>query len=344
MPHEVQSRKEDADMKEVSVKSVLLWVLGALCLVAVVHSTAIAQAKFPARPVTLWVGLPPGGSADVLTRALAEGAEKSLGQKIIVVNKPGGGGTVATSLLKNEKPDGYTLLVNTDTVTTRAPHISDLEYDPFKDIDNFMLIGEWKTVWTVKGDSPFKKWSDLVDWAKKNPGQLTFGHCTASSFYFGMVAIGKKEGFTFKAVPYACDAPTMTAVLGGHVMLGGGTAAPYRSHVLANNIRILLSRKKVDYAEGYGQQSTFESMRYDFELPLLALILAPKGLPDAERKILEKAFMDGMQSDVFKKVAQDQELLVQPMTGKPFVDYLKKTSATYEELIRGVGMYKGEKK
>jgi tripartite-type tricarboxylate transporter receptor subunit TctC len=62
------------------------------------------------------------------------------------------------------------------------------------------------------------------------------------------------------------------------------------------------------------------------------------------RTILEKAFMDGMKSDVFKKVAQDQELLVRPMTGKPLIDYLKKTSATYEELIREVGLYKSEKK
>ncbi len=331
-------------MKKVSLKHAFLLVMAIACMVVLLHSAASAQAKFPTRPVTLWVGLPPGGSADVLARALAEGAEKSLGQKIIVVNKAGGGGTVATSLLKNEKPDGYTLLINTDTVITRAPHLSDLEYDPFKDIDNFMLIGEWKTVWTVKGDSPFKKWTDLVEWAKKNPGQLTFGYCTASSFYFGMVAIGKKEGFTFKGVPYACDAPTMTAVLGGHVMVGGGTAAPYRSQVLANNIRILLSRIKVDYAEGHGQQTTFKDMHYDFDLPLLAIILAPKGLPDNVRKTLEKALMDGMKSDVFKKVAADQELLVQPMTGKPLIDYLKKTSASYEELIKEVGLYKSERK
>ncbi len=323
----------------------LVFIIALLAgVITILNSSALAQAKFPTRPVTLWVGLPPGGSADVLARALAEGAEKSLGQKIVVVSKPGGGGTVATSLLMNEKPDGYTLLMNTDSVVTRAPHISDLEYDPFKDIDNFMLIGEWKTVWTVKGDSQFKKWTDLVSWAKKNPGQLTFGHCTASSFYFGMVAISKKEGFTFKAVPYPCDAPTMTAVLGGHVMLGGGTAAPYRSHVLADNIRIILSRQKINYATGHGQLTTFKDVHYDFDLPLLAMIMAPKGMPENVRKTLEKAFLDGMKSDVFKRVAEDQELAVQPMTGKPFVDYLKKTSATYEELIKDMGMYKSEKK
>jgi len=331
-------------MKKLFFTNITILILAFFCISAIFHSAASAQAKFPTRPVTLWVGLPPGGSADVLARALAEGAEKSLGQKIIVVSKPGGGGTVATSLLMNEKPDGYTLLINTDSVITRAPHISDLEYDAFKDIDNFMLIGEWKTVWTVKGDSQFKKWTDLVNWAKKNQGQLTFGHCTASSFYFGMVAIAKKEGFTFKGVPYPCDAPTMTAVLGGHVMLGGGTAAPYRSHVLADNIRIILSRQTINYAAGHGQLTTFKDMRYDFDLPLLAMIMAPKGMPDNVRAVLEKALRDGMKSDVFRKVAEDQELAVEPMTGKAFIDYLKKTSATYEELIKEVGMYKTQKK
>jgi len=145
-------------------------------------------------------------------------------------------------------------------------------------------------------------------------------------------------------VPFACDNPTMTALLGGHVMLGGGTAAPYRSQVLANGIRIILSRQKIDYAEGHGQQTTFKDMNYEFDLPLLAMILAPKGMPDNVRSTLEKAFLEGMKSDVFKKVAQDQELQVRPMTGKPFFDYLKKTSATYETLIKEVGMYKSEKK
>jgi tripartite-type tricarboxylate transporter receptor subunit TctC len=307
-------------------------------------SASSAQSKFPTRPINLWVGLPPGGSADVLARALAEGAEKSLGQKILVISKAGGGGTVATSLLKNEKPDGYTLLLTTDTAITRAPHISDLQYDPFKDIDHFMLVGRWKTVWTVKGDNQFKTWSDMVEWSKKNKDQLTFGYCTASSFYFGMVKIAKNEGFTFKGVPYACDGPTMTAVLGGHVMVGGGTAAPYRSHVLANNVRILLSDEKIGYAAGHGSPSTFKDMKYDFDVPLLAVILAPKGMPDNVRKALEKAFNDGMNSEIFKKVASEQEHAPQPMTGKPLSDYLKKTSATYEELIKEAGLYKGGKK
>jgi tripartite-type tricarboxylate transporter receptor subunit TctC len=331
-------------MKKNFLKSFLFVLIFVICSYVFPDSSSLAQVRFPTHPVTLWVGLPPGGSADVLARALAEGAEKSLGQKIVVINKAGGGGTVATSLLKNEKPDGYTLLLTTDTAITRAPHISDLEYDPFKDIDHFMMVGRWKTVWTVKGDSQFKTWSDMIDWAKKNSGQLTFGYCSASSFYFGMVKIAKKEAFTFKGVPYACDAPTMTAVLGGHVMVGGGTAAPYRSHVLANNIRILLSDEKINYATGHGPQTTFKDMKYDFDVPLLAIILAPKGMPDNVRKALEKAFNDGINSVMFKRVVNEQEHTVQPLTEKAFVDYLKKTSSTYEALIKEAGLYKSDKK
>ncbi len=311
-------------------------------LFLLLSSFAEAQSHFPSRPINLWVGLPAGGSADVLARALAEASEKILGQKIVVVNKPGGGGTVATSLLKGEKPDGYTLLLTTDTAITRAPHMMDLEYDPFKDVDHFMIIGKWKTVWTVRADSPFKKWSDLVEWAKKNPGQLTFGHCTASSFYFGMVKISQIEGFTFKGVPYACDAPTMTAVLGGHVMVGGGTAAPYRSHVLANNIRIILSDEHIDYVKD--RQYTFKDFGYNFEVPLLAIILAPKGIPESVKKTLEKGFLEGMKSETFKRIAAEQEISIVAMTGEKVTDYLRKVSGIYEKLIKDANMHKTQKK
>jgi tripartite-type tricarboxylate transporter receptor subunit TctC len=330
-------------MKRVSFKSSSLFAVGLILVVMLLlQGTADAQAKFPTRPVNLWVGLAPGGSADVLARALADSAEKILGQKIVVVNKAGGGGAVAASLLMREKPDGYTLLLTTDTAVTRAPHLSQLAYNPFTDLDLFMNLVQWKTVWTVKADSPFKTWSDLTAWAKKNQGQLTFGHCTASSFYFGMVKIAKDEGFTFRSVPYNCDKPTMTAVLGGHVMVGGGTAAPYRSHVLAGTIRILLADERITYAGA--NQATFKDMKYDFDVPLLAIVLGPKGMPDAVKQKLEKAFTEAMKSESFRKLAADQEALIKPMSGKAFADYLKKTSATYEELTKEAGLHKSQKK
>jgi len=162
------------------------------------------------------------------------------------------------------------------------------------------LIGEWKTVWTVKADSPFKKWTDLVDWAKKNSGQLTFGHCTASSFYFGMVMIAKREGLLSRGFPLACDAPTMTALLGGHVMPGWRKAPLSKPCAATTSIRILLAARKDQLREGHGSKPhsktctmiSSASPCHDHR---------PKGVPDNVKKRWRRPFTEGMKSDVFKK-------------------------------------------
>jgi len=211
-------------MKRISMKTFVAVITFVICNCVVFQCPLSAQVQFPTRPITLWSGFPAGGAVDIQARVLAEALEKSLGQKVVVVDKAGAGGAVGASQLVKEKPDGYTLLVSNDTAITRAPHLSDLTFDPFNDLDHFMMIGKWKNVWTVRSDSQFKKWEELVDWAKKNPNELVFGHCVASTFYFGMVRIAKKEGFTFKSVPLACETPTINALLGGHTMMGGGKA------------------------------------------------------------------------------------------------------------------------
>jgi tripartite-type tricarboxylate transporter receptor subunit TctC len=210
-----------------------------------------AQISFPIGSVTIWVGHAAGGSTDIITRALAAGAEKSLWQKISIINKPGAAGTVCASILVKEKPDGYILAAFPDPPIARSPHLRDLDYDPFQDLSFIIRVGKWKNIFAVRADSPFKKWSDVVDWAKKNPGQLTFGHPGAATApNFAMIRIAKKEGFTYKNVPFIGDAPTVSALLGGHVMISGISAVIGRSHLEAKTIRILLTyeREGLDYA------------------------------------------------------------------------------------------------
>jgi len=158
------------------MKKILFVLMAIMCGYMMLQSIALAQVNFPTKPVTLWVGFPPGGATDIIIRSLADASEKSLGQKIVVVNKPGGGGAVAASLLAKEKGDGYTLAAYPDTPVTRAPHLRDLDYDPFRDLSHIIRVGLWKNAFVVRSDSPFKKWEDVVNWAKKNPGQLVYGH------------------------------------------------------------------------------------------------------------------------------------------------------------------------
>jgi tripartite-type tricarboxylate transporter receptor subunit TctC len=308
------------------------------------QSYSLAQ-TFPTRPVNIWVGFPPGGSTDTLTRVLAEASEKSLGQKIVVINKPGAGGAVAASLLCKEKPDGYTLASYPDTPVTRAPHLRDLDYDPFRDMSFIVRVGLYKNAFVVRADSPFKTWKDVVAWAKKNPGQLTYGNPGAGTTpHIIMAKVALVEGFTYKSVPFAGDTPNVSALLGGHVMVAAGSSLSWRPHVEAKTVRVLLVVEKegLDYAP---DAPTFEKMGYHFEPPTSLIITAPKAIPDPVRETLEKAFLEGIRSKAFRTVAEKNELILrEPLTGKALTDFLKKYYDEYEQLIKDAGIYKAGRK
>jgi tripartite-type tricarboxylate transporter receptor subunit TctC len=332
-------------MKETILKRlVVVSLTGVLCL-ATYFSLAAAQGSFPTRPITLMIGFSAGGTTDIVLRPLAEGVEKSLGQKIVIMNKPGAGGAVAASLVARAKPDGYTLAGFPDTPITRSPHLENLDYDPFRDLSFIFCVGRWKNVFVTRADSPFKKWSDVIAWAKKNPGQLTYGHAGAGVVpHLVMSKVAKKEGFTYKDVPFRGAAPLLSALLGGHVMLAGTGSMTIHSHVDAKTLRVLLvfENEGLDYAP---DAPTFEKVGYDFEAPLVVLICGPKGIPDNVRETLEKGFIAGMKYEAFQKVAKEQELiLTEPLTGKALLDYQKKWYGLYEQFIKEAGIHKSQKK
>jgi tripartite-type tricarboxylate transporter receptor subunit TctC len=332
-------------MKENFLKNLLFILLTITWTFIIPQYPALAQSSFPTKPVTIWVGFPAGGGTDIIIRALAEGSEKSLEQKIVVMNKPGGGGTVGASLLIKEKPDGYTLGASTDTPFTRAPHLRDLSYDPLQDFSFILRVGKWKNVFVVRSDSPFKTWQDLVDWAKKNPGQLIHGNPGAgTSNHLAMVKVALKEGFTYKNVPFAGDTPNVSALLGGHVMVASGSSVAWQSHVEAKAVRVLLviEREGLDYVP---DAPTFEKVGYDFEMSSSIILYGPKGILDPVRGTLEKAFLNGMRAETFKTVAKNQGLSTEdPLTGKDLHDYLRKWNTLYEQYIKEAGLYKMERK
>ncbi len=324
-------------------------VPAALALLALAGATAsspvVAQEAFPTRPITLWVGFPPGGGTDILARALAEGAEKVLGQKIVVVNKPGASGTVATTELVKARADGYTLLCNTDTPVTRSPHLRDLDYDPFRDVTYLAQVARYKVVWAVRADSAFKTWRDVVDWARKNPGQLTFGHPgVASTPNLVLIRLAAKEGFTFRSVPFAGDAPSVSALLGGHVVMVGGSSASFTGYVQAKRMRILLvnEREGLEYAP---EAVSIDKAGYAVETATVVIVTAPRGLPRPVAERLEKAFTDATRMEPYVSVARKNETIIgEPLTGQALADAMKKLNANYEQLIKEAGLYKSERR
>jgi tripartite-type tricarboxylate transporter receptor subunit TctC len=304
-----------------------------------------AQEAFPTRPITVWVGFPPGGATDILMRALAEGAEKSLGQKVVVINKPGAAGAVATAELVKAKPDGYTILCNTDTPVTRSPHLRDLEYDPFRDLTFINRVGTFKVVFAIRADSPHRTWRDVVEWAKKNPGQLTLGHPgVATTPALVMTRFAAKDGFTFRGVPFAGDGPSVSALLGGHVVLLGGSSVAVSSYVQAKRMRALLVNDKegLDYAP---EAVSFEKAGYDVESTTAVITFGPRGMPRPVVDRLAQAFQEAAKTETFVNIARKSEVTVgEPLTGQALADWLRKVGANYEDLIKQAGLYKTEKR
>ena len=162
--------------------------LAAAFLCAVSVSTAIAQ-TFPSRPITVIMPYPVGGILDIHTRVLAEIVAKALGQPLVVLNQPGGGGTSGVATLVQKAPDGYTLAVIGET-QFRLPHLQKLSYDPKLDLTYIANLADFQYGLSVAQNAPWKTIGDLLQDAKSRPGQITFGSSRGSA---GHVAILQLE-------------------------------------------------------------------------------------------------------------------------------------------------------
>jgi tripartite-type tricarboxylate transporter receptor subunit TctC len=302
-----------------------------------------AEVKFPTKPIHMWVGFAAGGSTDILCRSISSIAEKILGQPIVVENKPGGGGALCLGLLVSATPDGYTLATTSDTPFTRAPHLVNVKYDSMKDFIPIVRLGLQRQGIVVKSDSPFKRFQDLIEFARKNPGQMTYGTPgPGTTPHLAMEKIALQEKVKFQHVPFQGDTPAMSAILGGHVMAASTGALGWMSHVKAGSLRVLL----VFDPEGIDQWPeipTFKKMGYDFEAPTAQMISAPKGVA---RPIIDKlitTFSEAMMFPEYQKVARDQELLsVKPFAGSDFQKWLQSQFNMYGIFINEVGLKRKE--
>ena len=186
---------------------------------ALFAATAVHAQPWPAKPVTLLVPFPPGGSTDLIARTVGAKLQEKLGGTFIVDNKGGAGGTVGAAAAKRAAPDGYTILVSSLGPFVIGPHlIKTAGYDPLKDFDYITVAVQAPNVLAVPANSPHKTFADLMKFIKANPGKMTFAsagngtsdHLTAELFW-------QETGTKAVHVPYKGGAPAMQDLLAGTV-------------------------------------------------------------------------------------------------------------------------------
>ncbi|MGY8524579.1 Bug family tripartite tricarboxylate transporter substrate binding protein [Paracidovorax citrulli] len=193
--------------------------LTAAAMAAAAPLAAHAEAAWPSRPITLVVPFPPGGSVDIMARQYSEPLARILGVPVVVDNKPGAGGSVATATVARAKPDGYTLVVSSQSSHLANPLTQPrIAYDPVKDFENIGIIGIQPLALVVHSSVPVKTFSEFVAYTKKNAGKVDYGSAGVGSMgQLNVEMLKASTGAQATHIPYRGGSQLNTAVIGNEV-------------------------------------------------------------------------------------------------------------------------------
>jgi tripartite-type tricarboxylate transporter receptor subunit TctC len=268
----------------------LCFVVVAVVLGLGLLAPSVSSAKWPDRPITLIIPYVPGATGDITARMLADEMEKILGVKIIPSNKPGASAVLGTDAAVRAKKDGYTLVYAGASALVYAPITNPqiVKYDPFKDLEPLGFHYYFPQGIGVKADAPWKNFQEMVEHAKKNPGQIrvsTIG--VGSTPHFVLEMIQSITGTKMTHVPFEGGESVVTAVMGGHVEATCDGFAKIKPHMEAGRMRFLLTTTKLP---GYPQFPTITELGY--KEPLFATwfaLYAAAGIPEEARNALVPA-------------------------------------------------------
>lgn len=200
-----------------------------------------AQDKFPSRPITLVVPFPAGGSVDLMARTYSEPMSRVLGVPVIIDNRPGAGGSVASQLVAHARPDGYTLVVSSQSSHLANPLTQPrLGYDPIKDFENITILGRQPNVLVVHSSLPIRTFKEFVEYAKKNPGKLNYGSGGVGSMgQLNVEMLKAATGIYTTHIPYRGGSPLITAVVGNEVQFILDNLLIMLPHIQSGKMRAL---------------------------------------------------------------------------------------------------------
>jgi len=258
-----------------------------------------APLDFPKKPIELIVGYAAGGGTHLAAELLAPDADKYLGQPLNIVCKPGAGGAVGATYVAKSKPDGYTLLYATVSLPTSL-YMSDVEFEQ-SDFIGVAMCSDIAEVIAVKADAPFNNAKEMVDWAKANPGKLTWGFPgVGSSLHLTGANVMDAMGITdvVKEVPFDGTAESVAGVLGGHITAVSCFPTSISEQVKAGQMKVIgiqAAEKVADWPDF----PTFVEQGFDAKLTSWRGVFAPKDTPKEILDYLDKAFGELIATDSY---------------------------------------------
>lgn len=209
-------------------------------LLSVAHAQVQVAGAYPNRPVRFVVPITPGGSNDVVARAIAQKLSESWPQPVLVDNKPGAGMNLGADFVAKSPPDGYTWLLGANSIFVHNPHVEKMPFDVLKDFAPVSQVALVPFVLVIHPSVPVKNVAELVDYAKRNPGKLNYGSSgTGSPQQLAAEMLNRAAGIDMQHVPYRGAVPAITDLIGGRIQVFIGAVNSLLPHVKEGKLRLL---------------------------------------------------------------------------------------------------------
>ena len=318
------------------MKRIFLVAIG-LCFAGL----AFGQA-YPTKPVKLMVGFAAGGPTDVIARILAQDMTAALGQTVLVENKTGAGGMIATQEVKRAAPDGYTLIMITLTHNVNAILYADRKpYDPIQDFSTVSLVAMLPLVMVTKGDSPFNSAADVVKAAKAKPGEVTYassGNGGSAHLAAALVEALSKTQMTH--VPFRGNAPALTEVMAGRVSFMFYPMIGIVDQVAQKRLKVIGVSTERHHPDYPGVPTMAESGFPGFEEYTQGLgVVGPAGMPAAVVNRLNEAIRASLEKAETKEKFKSLGAITEGgSTPAEFRSFLQKDRERWERVIKAAGV------
>ncbi len=298
-----------------------------------------SSSDYPSRTIRIIVPFAPGGGSDFIARSVGNALSERWGKPVIVENKAGAGSTLGASYALKSPADGYTLLLISSSYAVNPAVYSNMTFDSLSDMTPVVNLAQGPTIITVTPSLPVNTLKELVDYAKANPGKISF----ASSGTGGLVHLNT-EAFMLETqtkmvhVPYRGSGPSVTALLGGEVQLFVGDAGSVYPHIAAGTLRGLAVSGKERFSLLPNIPTLTEAGFTAFDMPIWQGLIAPKDTPEPIIRKLNAELNDIIHTDEMKKIVSQQ--LFVPVGGSPqsFYDLIRSDMERWKSVVKAANI------
>ena len=318
---------------------------GATAFAAVVFVGAVAAGDaagqaFPAKPIRIVVGVAPGGNLDLVTRSVAQKMTESLGQQVLVENRPGASGAIASELVMRAPADGYTMLSVSPLFVASPSVVPKISYDPVRDFSAVSLTAIVPQILVVHPTLPAKTLKQLIALAKARPGEFTYGTAgNGSTAHFTTELFNRQAGLRMTHVPYKGNAPALIDVVAGQIVLMFDTLSTSLAYVKAGRLHGLAVTSAKRSPVLPDVPTVAEAALPGYEFPVFNGLMAPAGMPAAVLTRLRAEIGKAVAApDIRARFLEQGVELVASESHEQFAAFIRADTAQYARLAKEIGV------